>query len=95
MKTIIVCTDYSEPRQRHPLRGPAGRRTGATTLVLCHSFFLPVPLSETPVALPTKEELFDEHRRRLEAIGRELSDLRHTAIALPAPCPWWTGCRNW
>jgi nucleotide-binding universal stress UspA family protein len=74
MKTIIVCTDYSEPAGNATrYAAQLAQHTGATTLVLYHSFFLPIPISETPVALPAPDDLYDEHHRRLEAIGRELT----------------------
>lgn len=82
MKTIIVCTDYSEPAGNAArYAAQLARRTGAT-LVLYHSFFLPLPLAETPVALPPADALYDEHHLRLQAIGRELAQ----AYGIPTDC---------
>lgn len=83
MKTIIVCTDYSEPAGNATrYAAQLARRTGATTLVLYHSFFLPVPISETPGALPAADALYDEHHRRLETLGRELAQ----TYGVPVDC---------
>jgi nucleotide-binding universal stress UspA family protein len=89
MKTIIVATDYSEPaRNATQYAAALAQRTGATTLVLYHSFFLPVPVSDVPTGLPTEEELYDENLLKLESVKLNLAEtygIRVECFASPLP----------
>jgi nucleotide-binding universal stress UspA family protein len=89
MKTIIVATDYSEPaRNATQYAAALAGRTGAGTLVLYHSFFLPVPVSDVPSSLPTEEELYDENLLKLESVKLNLAEtygIRVECVASPLP----------
>jgi nucleotide-binding universal stress UspA family protein len=89
MKTIIVATDYSEPaRNATHYAAALARSTGAATLMLYHSFFLPVPISDVPTNLPSEEELYDENLLKLEAVKLDLAGtygIRVECFASPLP----------
>jgi nucleotide-binding universal stress UspA family protein len=89
MKTIIALTDYSGSG-RNATRYAAGlaKAAGDATLVLYHSYFMPRPVSEVQVGLPSEEDLAAEHQSKLDAIGRDLSltyGVKVESIASPVP----------
>lgn len=74
MKTILVLTDYSESANNALTFACNLAQKMEASIVLYHSFFLPVADPELPVHLPTADELKAENSERLQQLARQTSE---------------------
>lgn len=73
MKTIIACTDFSDPANNALEYAIAVARNCKAKLVIYNSFEPPIPTSTASVAIPGVYKLLAQNKKRLEKLSIRIS----------------------
>lgn len=73
METIIVATDFSKSAKKAVKYAAALAKQLHTKLLLFNTFYIPVPTSHAPIALPNYDDLKSENSERLKILSADIS----------------------